>query len=48
MRKLLLLIIAVTVLIASCSSMEQKKWDRNWEGPVISPSTPGESVPDRY
>jgi hypothetical protein len=38
MKRLLLVIIAVAFLMASCSSVEQKKWDRSWEGPIISPS----------
>ena len=38
MKRLLLVIIAVAFFIASCSSVEQKKWDRSWEGPIISPS----------
>jgi hypothetical protein len=37
MKKMLLGIIAAAILIASCSSAEHKKWERNWEGPIISP-----------
>ena len=36
--RLLLGIIVITFFIAACSSGEQKKWDRNWEGQIISPS----------
>jgi hypothetical protein len=46
MKRLLLGTIIVVFFIVACSSVEQKKWDRGWEGPVISPSpSEGPSVP---
>ena len=38
MKRLLLGLIIAVCFFASCSSVEQKKWDRSWEGPIISPS----------
>jgi hypothetical protein len=43
MKRILLGVIILAFFIASCSSVEQKKWERSWEGPVISPS-PKEST----
>jgi hypothetical protein len=47
MKRLLLGTIIVVFLFAACSSVEQKKWDRGWEGPVISPS-PAEAPSKSY
>jgi hypothetical protein len=42
MKKLALAIIVVVIFfIASCSTTEHKKWDRDWEGPIISPLPDG-------
>jgi hypothetical protein len=45
MKKLLLGMIILAFFVVSCATGEQKKWDRSWEGPIVSPSPV--SVPDR-
>jgi hypothetical protein len=43
MKKFLLGLVIIAFFFASCSSaeyrkLEQKKWDRDWQGPIISPA----------